>query len=74
MEQLTKGVTKGDSLLPLTAVMQKARCYSQYVTLLEHQLVESDEADRWFEYINFTKAELQHLEKVNLQNFHIKLD
>lgn len=74
MEQLTKGVTKGDSLLPLAAVMQKARCYSQYVTLLEHQLVESDEAQRWFEYINFTKAELQHLEKVNLQNFHIKLD
>ncbi|MDP2634568.1 MULTISPECIES: HDOD domain-containing protein [unclassified Pseudoalteromonas] len=74
MEQLTTGLAKGDSLLPLTAVMQKARCYSQYVTLTEHQLVESDEAQRWFEYIDFSKAELQHLEKVNLQNFHIKLD
>lgn len=74
MEQLTKGLAKGDSLLPLTAVMQKARCYSQYVTLTEHQLVETDEAQRWFEYIDFTKAELQHLEKVNLQSFHIKLD
>jgi len=74
MEQLTTGPAKGDSLLPLTAVMQKARCYSQYVTLTEHQLVESDEAQRWFEYIDFTKAELQHLEKVNLQSFHIKLD
>lgn len=74
MEQLTMPLAKGDSLLPLTQVLQKACCYSQYITLVEHQLVESDEAALWFEFFNFTKSELNQLEKTNFQNFHIKID
>ncbi|MBB1294881.1 HDOD domain-containing protein [Pseudoalteromonas sp. SG43-7] len=74
LSQLINGVSKGDSLLPLAMLMQKARCYSQCVTLSEHQLVESDEKSLWFDYVGLSKQELEQLEKTNLQHFHIKID
>lgn len=74
MQQLSTPLGKGDTLLPLTEVIQKARCYSQHLTLVEHQMVESDETARWFEFFNFTKSELNQLEKTNFQHFHIKID
>lgn len=74
LSQLINGVVKGDSLLPLAALMQKARCYSQYASLHAHQLIENEEKLLWFEHVNLSKMEVELLEKTNLQNFHIKID
>ena len=74
MEQLTAPLPKGESLLLLTVLMQKARCYSQYITLEEHQLIEADEKTVWLKHLNFTQSELNLLEKTNFQHFHIKID
>jgi hypothetical protein len=74
MEQLTQGVKKGDAPLPLTEVIKKARCYSQYISLKEHQLIESDEALTWLSYLNFRKSELNSLETVSFTNLAIQID
>jgi len=73
MEQLTQPHIKAENILPLTAIMLKARCYSQCMTLEEHQLIEADEKKSWFTYFNFTNAELDALQKGNFQHFHIKI-
>jgi len=74
MEQLQNGVNKGDSALPLTQVMLKARCYSQYLILKEHQLIEPDETAAWFSYFQFTKTELKTLQTSNFTNLAIQID
>ncbi|MBQ4832588.1 HDOD domain-containing protein [Pseudoalteromonas sp. MMG010] len=74
LSQLTEGVAKGETLLPLTEVIQKAQCYSQFISLKEHQLIESDEAITWFSYYNFKNDELRLLESVNFSNLAIKID
>jgi len=74
MQQLVNGVDKGDTLLPLTEVMLKARCYSQYLNLKEHQLIEPDEALSWFSYFKFTKTELKTLQSSNFTNLAIQID
>ncbi|HEA15286.1 MAG: HDOD domain-containing protein [Pseudoalteromonas prydzensis] len=74
LSQLVNGVAKGDSALPLTMLIRKARCYSQAVSLNAHQLLESDEKSLWFDYVGLAKQELEQLEKTNLQHFHIKID
>lgn len=74
MEQLVNGIAQGDEPLPLTKVMLKARCYSQYLSLKEHQLIESDEQAAWFSYYQFTKTELETLEKSNFTNLAIQID
>jgi hypothetical protein len=74
MQQLVSGVNKGDTLLPLTEVMLKARCYSQYLNLKEHQLIEPDETATWFSYLQFTKKELNMLETSNFTNLAIQID
>ncbi|ALQ06823.1 MULTISPECIES: HDOD domain-containing protein [Pseudoalteromonas] len=74
MQQLVNGVDKGDTMLPLTEVMLKARCYSQYLNLKEHQLIESDETTAWFSYFKFTKTELKTLETSNFTNLAIQID
>ncbi len=73
MKQLTEPKIKGENILPLTAIMLKARCYSQYMGLAEHQLIEEDEKISWFNYFNFTETELKELQKSNFQHFHIKI-
>ncbi|MEH6817381.1 MAG: hypothetical protein V7683_12665, partial [Pseudoalteromonas distincta] len=74
MQQLVNGVDKGDTLLPLTQVMLKARCYSQYLNLKEHQLIEPDETLSWFSYFKFTKTELKTLQSSNFTNLAIQID
>ncbi|CAM3856443.1 MULTISPECIES: HDOD domain-containing protein [Pseudoalteromonas] len=74
LSQLVNGVAKGDSALPLTTLIRKARCYSQVVSLTAHQLVESDEKSLWFDYVGLSKQEQMQLEKTNLRHFHIKID
>ena len=74
MEQLQNGVNKGDSALPLTQVILKARCYSQYLILKEHQLIEPDETAAWFSYFQFTKTELKTLQTSNFTNLAIQID
>ncbi|PKH89881.1 MULTISPECIES: HDOD domain-containing protein [unclassified Pseudoalteromonas] len=74
MQQLVNGVDKGDTLLPLTEVMLKARCYSQYLNLKEHQLIEPDETLSWFSYFKFTKTELKTLQSSNFTNLAIQID
>ena len=74
MQQLVNGVDKGDTLLPLTEVMLKARCYSQYLNLKEHQLIEPDEALSWFSHFKFTKTELKTLQSSNFTNLAIQID
>ena len=74
MQQLVSGVEKGDSMLPLTEVMLKARCYSQYLSLKEHQLIEPDEIVAWFSHFKFTKTELKTLQTSNFTNLAIQID
>ena len=74
MQQLVNGVEKDDTALPLTQVMLKARCYSQYLTLKQHQLVEPDETLSWFSYFKFTKKELKALQASNFNNLAIQID
>lgn len=74
MQQLVNGVDKGDSLLPLAQVVQKARSYSQYLNLKEHQLIEDDEIQSWFSYYQFTKTELDTLQTGNFTNLAIQID
>ncbi|WMS94684.1 HDOD domain-containing protein [Pseudoalteromonas sp. HL-AS2] len=74
MQQLVNGIEKGDTALPLTQVMLKARCYSQYLTLKQHQLVEPDETLSWFSYFKFTKKELKALQASNFNNLAIQID
>ena len=74
MQQLENGVDKGDTPLPLTEVMLKARCYSQYLNLKEHQLIEPDELATWFSYFKFTKTELKTLQTSNFTNLAIQID
>lgn len=73
MAQLIQPEIKGENILPLTAIMLKARCYSQYIGLAEHQLIEEDEKVSWFDYFNFSQTELKALQKGNFQHFHIKI-
>lgn len=74
MQQLVNGVEKGDTLLPLAEVVRKARCYSQYLNLKEHQLIEDDELQSWFSYYKFTKKELDTLKTGNFTNFSLQID
>ena len=74
MQQLVNGVAKGDSLLPLAQVILKARCYSQYLNLKEHQLIEDDELQSWFSYYQFTKKELDTLQTGNFTNLALQID
>ncbi|MEM6984851.1 MAG: hypothetical protein AAF510_18055, partial [Pseudomonadota bacterium] len=74
MQQLVNGVEKGDSLLPLSQVILKARCYSQYLNLKEHQLIEDDELQSWFSYYQFTKKELDTLKTGNFTNLALQID
>lgn len=74
MQQLVHGVDKNDEMLPLTNIMLKARCYSQYLNLKEHQLIEPDETLSWFSYFKFTKTELKTLQSSNFTNLAIQID
>jgi len=74
MQQLVHGVDKNDEMLPLTNIMLKARCYSQYLNLKEHQLIEPDETLSWFSYFKFTKTELKTLQTSNFTNLAIQID
>ena len=74
MQQLTTPLAKNDEYLPLTKVILKARCYAQYLSLNEHQLVENDETERWFAHFDFTKEELDQLAKCNFDRFHIQIN
>jgi len=74
MQQLNNGVDKGDTLLPLAQVMCKAHSYSQYLGLKEHQLIENDELQSWFNYYQFTKLELDTLQTTNFTNFALQID
>ncbi|KAF7769150.1 hypothetical protein PUND_a0229 [Pseudoalteromonas undina] len=74
MQQLVNGTEKGDSLLPLSQVILKARCYSQYLNLKEHQLIEDDELQSWFSYYKFTKKELETLQTANFTNLALQID
>jgi HD-like signal output (HDOD) protein len=74
MQQLTTPLAKNDEYLPLTKVILKARCYAQFLSLNEHQLVESDETERWFAHFDFTKEELEQLAKCNFEHFHIQIN
>ena len=74
MQQLVNGIEKGDSLLPLSQVILKARCYSQYLNLKEHQLIEDDELQSWFSYYKFTKKELEALQASNFTNLALQID
>ena len=74
MQQLVHGVDKNDEMLPLTNIMLKARCYSQYLNLKEHQLIEPDETLSWFSYFKFTKTELKNLQTSNFTNLAIQID
>jgi HD-like signal output (HDOD) protein len=74
MEQLISPHPISDESLPLTRVILKARCYAQFLSLNEHQLVEKDEIQSWFTYFGFTQTELKHLAKCNFENFNIKIN
>ena len=74
MQQLTTPLAKNDEYLPLTEVILKARCYAQYLSLNEHQLVEQDETEHWFAHFNFTQEELDQLAKCNFDRFHIQIN
>ncbi|GAB0112405.1 hypothetical protein PA7559_36750 [Pseudoalteromonas distincta] len=74
MQQFVNGVEKADSIFPLTEVMLKTHSYSQYLSLKEHQLIESDEIVAWFSYFKFTKTELKTLQSSNFTNLAIQID
>ncbi|MEL0646409.1 HDOD domain-containing protein [Pseudoalteromonas agarivorans] len=74
MQQLVHGVDKNDEMLPLTDIMLKARCYSHYLNLKEHQLIEPDEIQAWFSHFKFTKTELKTLQTSNFTNLAIQID
>ncbi len=73
MQQLISPEANNEDL-PLTKVILKARCYAQYLSLNAHQLVESDEIERWFAYFDFTKVELDQLAKCNFEHFRIQIN
>ncbi|WP_404342963.1 HDOD domain-containing protein [Pseudoalteromonas mariniglutinosa] len=74
MQQLTEPFVADNDDLPLTTVLRKAHCYTQYLNLKEHQMVEDDEATSWFEYYKFTQDELSQLEKSNFEHFNIQIN
>ncbi|KPV90748.1 HDOD domain protein [Pseudoalteromonas sp. P1-30] len=74
MAQLVHGIEQSSDVFPMSEVMLKARCYSQYLNLKQHQLIEQDEMQAWFSYHQFTKNELKALETSNFTNLAIQID
>ena len=74
MAQLVHGIEQSSDVFPMSEVMLKARCYSQYLNLKQHQLIEQDEMQAWFSYHQFTKNELKALENNNFTNLAIQID
>ena len=58
----------------LAQVLVHASCYSQYLMLHEHQLIEDDERTLWFNYVGLQSDHVQHLEKTNLHNLALQID
>ncbi|CCQ10800.1 FIG00535925: hypothetical protein [Pseudoalteromonas luteoviolacea B = ATCC 29581] len=62
-----------DDLLPLTELLKQAHGYAQYLLLKDSNLIEPDEAQMWFAYLNIDEALVDQLAKCSYQTLQLTI-